>query len=280
MGKKVKIMGILNVTPDSFSDGGQFLGLSAAVKRAREMAAAGASIIDIGGEASGPGSVDVPLEEELRRVIPVIKALRKIVIARPLGRSNLDRFASLAMTTPRTNCITISLDTCKAEVARQGIFAGADMINDITALRGDTEMARVIAEAGVPIILMYSKDPTPRTTRIKKRYRDVIKTVSNFFEERIEFAIKQGIKRSQIILDPGMGAFVSGDPKYSFEILRRLRELKKFKLPILVGVSRKSFLPGETALRDVPTFISNLVAAKNGADILRVHNVSLAAKML
>lgn len=253
MANKVRIMGILNVTPDSFSDGGKFFDVKIAVAQAKKLIKEGADIIDVGGESSGPGSQDVSLKEELRRVIPVIKRIAPF--AKKAG-------------------IKISIDTYKAEVARQAIKTGAGVINDVTALRGDSEMASVAAKAGVPIVLMYSKDPTARTTRIKKNYKDVVKTVMEFLKERAEFAVKSGIKKSQIILDPGMGAFVSSEPKYSYEILRRLREFKVLGFPVLIGTSRKSFLPGKLNARLIPSLIANLVATKNGAGILRVHDVA------
>jgi dihydropteroate synthase len=263
--RKVKIMGILNVTPDSFSDGGKYMDPDLAVARARQIVEEGADMIDIGGESSGPGSVDVPLEEELRRVIPLVRAIRKVAF--------------------------ISVDTYKAEVARQAIAAGARMINDVTGLRGDPEMVRVIAATGAPVVLMYSKDPTARTTRLKKHYRDVVKIIYKFLEERIDFVLRNGVKPNQIIIDPGMGAFVSMDPKYSFEILERLAEFKKLGFPILVGVSRKSFLQaepkrgyfinaprraqpqGKIEERLESTLAANRLAIQNGADIIRVHDV-------
>lgn len=256
-------MGILNATPDSFSDGGKFFRkkgshgsrpAATALCHALQMVHAGADIIDIGGESSGPGSTDVPVQEELRRIIPIIKTLYHHFIA-------------------EDDSVVISVDTYRAEVARQAIAAGARMVNDITALRGDPQMARVIAETGVEIVLMYSKDSTPRTTRVKKRYRDVVKTIAQFLEERIKFCLRAGIKRKQIIIDPGMGAFVSGDPKYSYEILRRLAEFKKLGMPILIGTSRKSFLSGAVRERLVPTLVTHAVAMMNGASIIRVHDV-------
>lgn len=260
METKVKIMGILNITPDSFSDGGKYTNLEKALARAREFVSEGADILDIGGEATGPNSVDISLQEELRRVIPVILSLRATT---QVGAKQ-----------------SISVDTYKAEVARQAIQAGATMVNDIMALRGDPEMAGVIAKSGVSVVLMYAKDLTARTTRIKKRYRDVMQTVKDFLENRIAFAQRAGIKKSQIILDPGMGAFVSMEPKYSYEILRRLGELKVFGCPILVGTSRKSFLPGTIEERLEPTLAANLLAIQNGADIIRVHDVAAHRRLI
>ncbi|MEK7524580.1 MAG: dihydropteroate synthase [Patescibacteria group bacterium] len=247
-------MGILNVTPDSFSDGGKFVDPDAALKHALQMIKEGADIIDIGGESSGPSSKDVALEEELRRVIPVILSLRG-------KQSNLGRD------------IIISVDTWKAEVARQAVMAGASMINDVTALRGDPGMAKVVAQTGIPIVLMYSKDPTARTTRTQKRYKNVVKTIMDFLQRRVDFSLAAGIKPSQIILDPGMGAFVSSIPKYSYEILERLNEFKKLGFPILIGASRKSFLPGTIDERLAPTLKAHRLAIQNGATIIRVHDV-------
>jgi len=250
---KVRIMGILNVTPDSFSDGGKYFDADIAAQKALQMIRDGADIVDVGGESTGPNSSPVTEEEELRRVIPVIEKIKKVAAKKmPI----------------------VSIDTYKSEVARQAIEVGASIVNDVTALRGDSKMASLVAKTGVKVVLMYSKDSSPRTTREAKQYKDVVKTVVDFLNERIDFALKSGIKKSQIIIDPGMGAFVSSEPKYSLEILRRLREIKKLGFPILVGTSRKSLLPGTVEHRDAPTFIANLVAVKNGADILRVHEVS------
>lgn len=260
MDRKVKIMGILNVTPDSFSDGGKYTLPQAALQQALQLIREGADMIDIGGEASGPGSQYVPAQEEMRRVLLVIERLNRFRLHRPKP--------------------VISIDTYKAEVAWNAIAAGASMVNDITALRGDPEMAGVIAKSGVSVVLMYAKDPTARTTRIKKRYRDIMRTVKDFLEARISFAQRTGIKKSQIILDPGMGAFVSMEPKYSYEILRRLGELKVFGCPILVGTSRKSFLPGTIEERLEPTLTANLLAIQNGADIIRVHDVAAHRRLI
>ncbi len=256
MAGKVKIMGVLNITPDSFSDGGKFFNVEKAVQHAEQMIKEGADIIDIGGESSGPGSKFVTAEEELRRIIPAIKKITPIA---------------------KKKKILVSVDTYKAEVARQAIEAGVRIVNDVTALRGDPKMAHVVAKTGVKIILMYSKDSSARTTRKKKRYKDVVKTAMGFLEERIGFALKSGIKRSQIIIDPGMGMFLSAIPKYSFEILRSLAEFKKLGFPILIGASRKSFLPGVISERLVPTLIVHLIAIQNGADIIRVHDVKAHA---
>lgn len=298
-------MGILNVTPDSFSDGGLLyegdqMNVDRAGERALQMVEEGADIIDIGGESTGPRSKDVSLEEELKRVIPVVKALKAKLSAGLPGHSGV-----LAV----DRSVQISVDTYKAEVARQALEAGADMINDVTALRGDPELVKVLADyPHVPVVLMYAKDPTARTTIEATHYDDVMKTIVHFLEERIEFAVRAGIARERIIVDPGMGAFVSMEPKYSVEILRRLRELEVLKLPILVGTSRKGFVGQILAqqrmarqqqllekaqpvdfslLKPLPvterlegSLACAVMAVMNGASIVRVHDVQETRRML
>lgn len=251
--EKPAIMGILNVTPDSFSDGGQFSSNDEAVEYALEMVRQGADILDVGGESTGPGSKDVSVQEELARVMPVLEGLRT-----------------------KTD-VWISVDTYKSEVARKALEAGADMINDVTAMRGDDHMAQILAGYDVPVVLMYAKDSTPRTTREATQYVDVIATVKAFFENRITFAAGSGIARGRLVLDPGMGAFVSADPKYSLQILNRLERFSELGLPLAVGPSRKSFI-GQVL--DVPlprrlegSLAACAVAVLKGASILRVHDV-------
>lgn len=255
-GKSI-VMGILNVTPDSFSDGGQFLSVHKAVDKALMMVAEGANIIDIGGESSGPGSVDVSLEEELKRVLPVIKAIRGY-----------------------DEKIWISIDTYKAEVARQAIVAGANMINDVTALRSDPQMIQVIKEFGVPIAIMYSKDSDARTTTDAREYDDVMYEIKEFLRERIAFLQAGGVKDQQIVIDPGMGAFVSSVPKYSFEIMERLSELKELGFPIMIGPSRKSFLGGKVEDRLKASVEAAKLCVQNGATIVRVHDVKETVEAL
>lgn len=246
-------MGILNLTPDSFSDGGKFNNPKAALKRAQEIEKQGADILDIGGESSGPNSKDITLKEELKRIIPILKILKKHIK------------------------IPISIDTYKSEVARQALENGADLINDVTALRGDKKMAKVIAKYGCPVILMYAKDPTVRTTIKNKHYKDVIKTIKKFLKTRINYAKKAGIKN--IIIDPGMGHFVSNLPQYSFEIISRLKELKSLGYPILTGISRKSLLGGVLAARDEKALPLTAIAVERGASIIRTHNVKATVKI-
>jgi dihydropteroate synthase len=253
-GEKPLIMGVLNVTPDSFSDGGEYFDISKALRRAEEMIEQGADLIDVGAESSTPNSPEVPMEEEWRRLENILPELQK-------------------------RKIPFSVDTWKAEIAKRALENGAIIINDVTGLRGDPEMVSVLRnypEAG--IVIMYAKDESARTTFLDIQVEDIVQKISSFFEERLKFCEEQGIKRSRIILDPGMGAFLSSDPEKSFEVLRRLEEFQKFDCPILVGTSRKSFLrnvsdPKNPKNRLIASVVSTLIAYQNGARILRVHDV-------
>lgn len=250
---KPLIMGILNVTPDSFSDGGKYSNPKKAVERALQMVEQGADIIDIGGESTGPDSKDVSLSEELKRVIPVFEKLR--------GETRA----------------WLSVDTYKSDVALHALNVGADMVNDVTALRGDEKMASALARYDVPVAIMYAKDPSPRTTREATQYKDVVKTVSDFLASRIEYAVENGMCREQLILDPGMGVFVSSEPKYSLQLLKNLETFLDFNLPILLGASRKSFI-GQTLNVPIDQRLEgglavSAVAVMNGASIIRVHDV-------
>lgn len=248
---KPKIVGVLNVTPDSFSDGGKFNTVEKALKHALEMEIAGADIIDIGGESTGPGSKDISEEEELLRVIPILKALR-----------------------PKTK-LQISIDTYKSQVAKQALQEGANIINDVTGLRGDAKMAETIAKFNCPIVIMFAKENTPRTSTLNITYDDILETIGDFFIRQMEYAKSQGIKPENIILDPGMGQFISGDPKYSIEIIERLNELVQ-KFPqnrFLLGISRKSFLGGDIKDRDELAKPLTELAIQNGASIIRTHDV-------
>lgn len=250
----VCIIGALNVTPDSFHDGGRFASCDAATERASAMLKEGADIIEIGGESTGPKSRDVSLEEELRRVIPVIRAIRK-------------KHPSAAL----------SVDTCKAAVAEGALREGAIMVNDVTAGRFDPQMFPAVARSSARMVIMYAKDATPRTTIEDRRYEDVVKTVKDFLEQRKNLARKAGIPADRIILDPGCGHFVSSDPVYSFEIIGRLRELKPLGCPILLSPSRKSFLAGSENLRTedrLPgTIAASAIAVLHGAGYIRTHDV-------
>ena len=250
--KSPLFMGVLNITPDSFSDGGKYFDFENAIRRAKQIESDGADILDMGGESTGPGSKRISLEEEERRIIPLLKKIRKEIK------------------------IPISIDTYKSEVARQALEEGVNIINDVSALRADRHMAKIISKYNCPAILMFSKESAPHATIKAKKYKDVIKTISVFFEKQISYAEKNGIRKSKIIIDPGMGQFISSIPRYSFEILARLQELQKFSLPILIGASRKSFLGGKLEDRDEKMHIAHAIAYVNGASILRVHNVKAA----
>lgn len=252
--KDFYIIGALNVTPDSFFDGGKYLAIEDTVKRAGEMLQAGADIIEIGGESSGPRSSEVPLEEELSRTVTAIHEIKEAY--------------------PQAH---LSVDTWKAEVARQAIEAGVMMVNDVTAGRGDSGMFSVLASFSVKVVLMYSKDPTARTTIDEKLYENVIETIRLFLAERKNEAIKQGIDASRIILDPGLGHFVSSDPQYSFHILAELQKFTELGSPIFISPSRKSFLAGSEKLptdeRLPGTIVASALAVMNGATYIRTHDV-------
>lgn len=265
-GERAWIMGVLNCTPDSFSDGGKFAGESvdpvvdqitnhtvnvdAAVRHALAMHEQGAAIIDVGGESTRPGSASVPPEEELRRVIPVIQALA----ARGL---------------------TLSIDTTKAEVMRQAIAAGASMVNDVTALRGDPDSLSVVAETGVDVCLMHMQG-TPETMQKSPVYRNVLDEVALFFESRIEACLKAGISEASLLLDPGIG--FGKRLEDNLALIANVEALKqRFGLPLLMGISRKSFLGEITGSdvnsREVETAAAVSIAAFAGSDLLRVHDV-------
>jgi dihydropteroate synthase len=246
--ERTSFMGVLNFTPDSFSDGGRFFefgGDTSAVVVAKSMIQDGADLLDLGGESTRPGSQDVSVEEEVRRILPGFESIHQA-------------FPNLLM----------SVDTWKSEVAEAAILAGAGLVNDVTAGRGDERIFEVAARHQVPIVLMYSKDSTPRTTREALQYQDVMATVKAFLKERIAVARSYGVQ--QIWVDPGMGAFVSGDPRYSWEIMDRIEELYELGCPILVGASRKGFL-GEDILGGTLMSTLNL---KGRVECLRVHDVS------
>ncbi|EKD76094.1 MAG: hypothetical protein ACD_43C00226G0002 [uncultured bacterium] len=249
-GNSIKLMGIVNVTPDSFSDGGKFMHTQTAVKQALQLLAEGAACIDIGGESSRPGAANVSETEELRRVLPVIKALR------------------------RQTKTLISIDTYKPNVAAAALQAGANCVNDITGL-ADQAMRQLIAKTGCPVVLMHMQG-TPRTMQKRPYYKDVVRDICDFFTERLALARSADIARKQIILDPGIGFGKS--VKHNLEIIRRLGEFKKFRLPILVGASRKSFI-GKLTSADVTQRLPGTLAAhnsavQNGATWLRVHDVA------
>jgi dihydropteroate synthase len=247
---RTHLMGVLNVTPDSFSDGGNFLDVEDAIRRGIKMAEEGADIIDVGGESTRPGSDPIEIGEELSRVIPVIEALSK----------EID--------------IPISIDTYKSEVAKKALEAGAEMINDISALRFDPKMKEVAAEYQVPIALMHIKG-TPKNMQENPYYEDVIKEIIEYLRESIQLAKDGGIEEKNIIIDPGIGFGKRLDD--NLNILKNLKEFSILNCPILVGPSRKSFigkvlnLPVEERLEG--SLAALAVAIMNGANIVRVHDV-------
>jgi len=251
LGPKTWIMGVLNVTPDSFSDGGQYLDKDKAVKRGLRLIEEGSDIIDIGGESTRPGSEPIPAEEEIRRVIPVIKSLRE-----------------------KTEAL-ISVDTTKSEVARAALDAGADIINDISSLRFDPGMAPLAAEKGVPVILMHMKG-MPKTMQVNPYYEDVLQEVRSFLQERIHEAQAAGIKRERIVIDPGIG--FGKRLEDNLALINKLHVLGELDRPILIGTSRKSFignildLPPQERLEG--SIASSILSMAHGAHILRVHDVA------
>lgn len=249
-GSRPLVMGIVNATPDSFSDGGLAYRAEDAVSRGLALVAAGADLLDIGGESTRPGSDPVEVEEELRRVVPVVEALARRV------------------------SVPISVDSTKAEVARRSIEAGAAIVNDISALRGDPDLAAVIAEAGAGLVLMHMAG-TPRTMQLDPRYDDVTAEVLEFLLERIDYAESQGIPRHRIAVDPGIGFGKTVD--HNLQLLRNLGRFATLGCTILVGTSRKRFLGTltgrEVSDRVVGTVVSSLQAIRRGAGVVRVHDV-------
>ncbi|HWH55394.1 MAG TPA: dihydropteroate synthase [Gaiellaceae bacterium] len=243
------VMGVVNVTPDSFSDGGVNFSPADAVASARRMIDQGAEIVDVGGESTRPGSEGVSGQEELRRVLPVLEELQGV---------------------------PVSIDTAKAEVARRALELGAELVNDVTALRGDPELAGVVADAGAYVCLMHMRGE-PRTMQVDPRYDDVVADVARFLDERLTFAVSQGIAEDRICLDPGIG--FGKTTEHNFELVRRLDELVAIGRPIVVGISRKSSLGKLLGNPDAKTgtmaaSIGAAIAAYDrGASILRVHDV-------
>ncbi len=243
------VMGVINVTPDSFSDGGANLWPDAASTTALGMLDDGAAIIDVGGESTRPGSEGVPVDEELRRVVPVLEALAGA---------------------------PVSIDTAKPEVARRALELGAELVNDVTAFRGDPELAGVVAGAGAYCCLMHMKGE-PRTMQVDPRYDDVVSEVKSFLEERLAFAVSEGIPEDHVCLDPGIG--FGKTIEHNFELARRLPELAAIGRPLVVGFSRKSTLARLFGDRSatVGTTAASVGAAvaayERGAGILRVHDV-------
>mgnify|MGYP001378837515 FL=1 len=245
------VMGIVNVTPDSFSDGGKFFSPEVAISHASKLIAQGADIIDIGGESTRPGAEAVSETEELKRVIPVIEKVR---IDNPT--------------------ILISIDTTKASVAKYAVEAGADIINDVSGLSFDNNMTVTVESLNVPIVIMHMKG-NPQNMQLNPKYKDIVNEILDFFKTKIKIAIQSGINRSMIILDPGIGFGKTVD--HNFELLSRLNEFNVLELPIMIGPSRKSFigitldLPPEDRVEGTAAAVS--AGVMNGASIVRVHDV-------
>ena len=248
-----QIMGVVNVTPDSFSDGGRYLDAQAAIAHGLELEAEGAVILDVGGESTRPGADPVPEAEELRRVMPVIEGLIE-----------------------RGTAAKISIDTSKSTVAARALQAGATLVNDVTALRGDPEMAGTVARAGADCCLMHMLGD-PRTMQRDPHYDDVVGDIKTFLEERMAFATRAGIAEERILIDPGIG--FGKTTEHNLELLRRLDEFLELGRPLVIGTSRKTFL-GRLTGRQSPsdrvaaTIATNVLAYERGARIFRVHDVA------
>ena len=248
-----RVMGIVNVTPDSFSDGGQFLEAQAAIAHGRSLIAEGAEIVDVGGESTRPGAEPVSSEDELARVLPVIDGLA----AAPAGAQ-------------------ISIDTSKAAVARAALAAGSSLVNDVSALRADPEMAAVVADSGAECCLMHMLGE-PRTMQQHPHYDDVVDDVKAFLEARLAAAVGAGIEEQRVLLDPGIG--FGKTIEHNLELLRRLGELSSLGRPIVIGTSRKSFLGriaggAGASERLAGTLATNVLALERGASVFRVHDVA------
>ena len=249
-GKRTIIMGILNVTPDSFSDGGCYLDVEQAINYAKSMVADGADIVDIGGESSRPGALPSSIDDELVRVLPVIEGLVNEIT------------------------VPVSIDTSKSTVARRALEAGAHIVNDITALQGDSEMSEVVAEMSAGVVLMHMQG-NPRTMQCSPVYGDVVAEISSWLQQRIDKAETKGIPPNRIMIDPGIGFGKTAD--HNIEILRRLDDFRSLKKPILIGTSRKSFigkflnLPVDDRVEGTAATVA--WAITHGADLIRVHDV-------
>ncbi|MCD4743126.1 MAG: dihydropteroate synthase [Desulfobacteraceae bacterium] len=259
LGQSPCIMGILNVTPDSFSDGGKFFNFDQAVAQGKKLVKEGVDILDIGGESSRPFSEAVSVAQEIERVVPVIKELSHQIE------------------------IPISIDTVKSKVAKQALDAGASMINDISAFEKDPELADLAATSNIPVIMMHMKG-TPETMQINPEYNDLIKEISDYFVQRVDYAVKKGIQRKNIILDPGIG--FGKTVQHNLVILNNIDKLAEFGFPLLIGSSRKSFIQkilSKTNAKEMKaqseecengTLASVAAAFMNGGHIVRVHDVA------
>jgi dihydropteroate synthase len=259
LGSGPVLLGILNVTPDSFSDGGDFLDPEAAAHRAATMLDEGAHVVDVGGESTRPGSDPVSPEQEVRRVVPVIE---RLISDRPGA--------------------VVSVDTYRAATAEAALRAGACVVNDVTALRGDRGMAELVAEAGCPVVFMHMKGE-PKTMQREPRYGDVVCEVRDFLAERAEFAVSAGVKPENIIVDPGIG--FGKTLNHNLALLRELEVIADLGFPVLVGASRKRFLGEITGVEEARdrvfgTVATTLLAYERGASLFRVHDVRASREAL
>ena len=251
------LMGVVNVTPDSFSDGGRHLAADAAVAHGRQLVVDGADLLDLGGESTAPGSRPITSDEELRRLEPVVRALAGEAV--------------------------LSIDTYHAATAERCIMLGASVINDVSALRADPEMVAIVRDLRPVLVMMHAKDgPLPHATDRPAHYGDVVRDVADWLSARVDVALKAGIDADQIVVDPGWGKFLSLEPDHSWEMLARFEELvaRLTPIPVLVGTSRKGFFGVPLAERDPVSQLSALVAAEKGAALLRTHNVGMAAQFV
>jgi len=257
LGGRVLVMGVINVTPDSFSDGGRFLDPEAAVDLGKQLISEGADLLDVGGESTRPGASPVSVEEEARRVLTVVERLKKETAA------------------------VVSVDTTKALVARAALNAGAEIINDVSAMRFDPEMICVAAEKGAGVVLMHMKD-SPKDMQTSPVYADLMGDITSFLRERMEVLVAAGIPRESIVLDPGLG--FGKTVAHNLELVRRLAEFGRLGRPILIGPSRKSFIG---AVLDLPvserlegTAAAVALSVVNGASIVRVHDVRAMVRVV
>jgi dihydropteroate synthase len=254
---RTALMGVLNVTPDSFSDGGKYLDPEKAVAHGVRLAEEGADVIDVGGESTRPGARQIPVEEESQRVIPVIRGLRRVL------------------------SIPISIDTCKAEMARRALDEGADIINDVSALRMDPAMVSLAAAERVPVVLMHMQG-TPETMQKAPRYGNVVQEVEEFLRSRLQFALENGLDPSRILVDPGIG--FGKDLDHNLTLLRSLPALASLGQPLLVGVSRKAFigklLGVDPEERVEGSLAAAVMAVAGGAHMIRAHDVKESSRAL
>ncbi len=251
------LMGVVNVTPNSFSDGGRHLAPDAAVAHGRRLFADGAHLLDLGGESTAPGSRPITSDDELARLEPVVRALAGEAV--------------------------LSIDTYHAATAERCVTLGAAVVNDVSALRADPSMASVVRDLRPVLVMMHAKDgPLPHATDRPAHYGDVVRDVSDWLSARIDVALAAGIDADQIVVDPGWGKFLSLEPAHSWEVLARFEELvaRLTPIPVLVGTSRKGFLGGRLAERDPISQFTALAAVEKGAAVIRTHDVRMAAEFL